>query len=234
VRRATADGADGAVLVRVGLPGAVGDYPRRRLLSRLREQAWVGRPSVRLRFLGIPLPLLDETLERELVDVLWTIEHPALRQHQTVLAAVERVGLVARGHDLTGGTVVEGGVFADLPLLRDPTVDRGWMAPWLLADLRPTSTARLVDVAARGAFDVVRAVAEGRGATVLHAPQVRHLPGSLRLVPLSNVAGVRYVAARRRDDRRREVRDVIALMRELAVRDAAKDRPARSDSLVSP
>nr|WP_232531394.1 LysR family transcriptional regulator [Microlunatus antarcticus] len=218
VGRTTAGGA-GTMTLRVGLPGAVGDYPSRRLLDGLRARALARRPSVHLRFLGVPLPLLDESLDRELVDVLWTIEHAALRQHQTVLAAVERVGLVARSHRLPGNEV-DGGAFAELPLLRDPTVDRGWMAPWVLADLRPTSAARLVDVSARGVADVIRAVAEDRAVTVVHAPQARYLPSCVRTVALTEVAEVRYVAARRVDDRRREVSDVIALMRESAVRDA--------------
>lgn len=204
-------------VVRLGVPGAIGDFPTRSELAAMGALLRTRLPGLLLRCTGIAMPDLDSCLHTEQVDVVWTIEVPPTRETAVVpLVAVDRLGVVGRQHPLAGTPEIDADEFAAHPMIYDSSLPTEWMAPWHLGDLRPVRAALLRDIRARTFADVLDEVQVGQDATVVHTPLAVLLPGTLRTVRLTGAPAIRYAAAQRRSDRRPAVRTLVAAMRHVA------------------
>lgn len=213
-------------VVRLGVPGAVGEYPPRTELAAVGAllRTWV--PGLRLRCTGIAMPDLNSCLHKEQVDVVWTIEVPPTREIAVIpLVAVARLGVIGPQHPLVDAPEVGGDEFATVPMLYDSSLPTEWMGPWHLGDLRPVRAARLRDIRARTLTDVLDQVKVGPEATVVHAPLAVLLPDTLHTVRLTGTPAIRYAAAQRRSDRRPSVQTLVAAMRQVA-RNSADGAPS--------
>jgi DNA-binding transcriptional LysR family regulator len=219
---ATADAARRAAVdrtVRLGVPGDVGELPRRSELTNVGRELARTCPEMRLQVVGIPFTRLIGGLLDGHVDIVLTAGH---RQPQGVtsvpLVGVPRVGVVHRQHDLAGATSCDVDTFARLPMLYDRETAPDWMSLWYLGDVRPARHAQLVDVRAPGVTKVLHRAAAGPQVTVMPGPLAARLPTGLCAVPLSGVPDVVFTATHRRADRRETVQAVVAAVQRVVRR----------------
>ncbi len=205
--------------VRLGVPGALGDYPTAAQLRALARTMHSECPHVRLRVVGVPLRELDNCLYDHQVDVLWTtaLHHENESLSYTDLTVVRRVGLVGSRHELADTEMVDGQTFAAYPMFCDVTAPAAWMSIWLLNDLRPLGEAQLVEIDPFSRKSSLYAhIGSGQTVTAVHAPIADRLPQSLHAVQLTGVPAIRYVAARRRTDHRESVEALVRAMHAIA------------------
>jgi DNA-binding transcriptional LysR family regulator len=221
--------------LRLGVPGAVGEYPSRLELAIIATELHCSHPEVRLLCRGVPFTALASCLVDDKVDVLWTageVRHPGLVS--SALAEVVRLGVVGAVHGLADapGAPVED--FAALPMLFHPDVDADWMALWYLGDVRPARDAHLVQVVARDMRGVLARVARGPCVTTLPAQLAGMLLPSLRSVPLLGAPAVTFHAVWRQIDRRDSIPALVEALRGTAARwrelvqPTPLDRPGRA------
>lgn len=208
-------------VVRLGVPGPVGDHPSGAQLAVIARELAAHHPGLRLRCHGVPYAELLPSVLDGRVDVLWTaadadgVDHRGLVS-TPIASSVARVGVVGRRHPLAEARSVRAEEFAALPMLDDPSLPRQWMALWWLGDVRPEGEARLVPVPARDLAGVLQQVVTGPSVTVIHAPIARALPASARTLQLTGAAPVTYHATARSDDRRSSVRALVDVLRRTA------------------
>lgn len=91
-----------------------------------------------------------------------------------------------------------------------------YMHPFVLADVRPLSAAKLVPIDASNTAHVAQRILQGREVTVVPLALTVNLPPELKRVRLRGVPPSWYHAHRRRDDDRPELLTAIDLMADFA------------------
>jgi hypothetical protein len=128
--------AAGAPVVRLGLPGGRAALPGRLRPADVRRRLAERAPGVRLEVVALPFPAMYRALLDGAVDVLWGAIGPAPAPLALAPAGVfDRMAVFPAGHRLAEADRLAAADLVDLPLLCDPAVPPGWMAP--LPSLRP-------------------------------------------------------------------------------------------------
>ncbi|OFE16107.1 hypothetical protein BA895_20515 [Humibacillus sp. DSM 29435] len=219
IARQAAGHAPAGHTVRLGVPGAIGDYPTTAQLRGVADALRGEFPGARLHVIAVPLRELDNCLYDQQVDVLWTaaLQHRNDSLSYTNLTTVRRVGLVGGRHELADTATIDGPAFAEYPMFCDVSAPAAWMSLWLLHDMRPPGETRLVKVDRFSTVsDLYAQVGLGRTVTVVHAPIVDRLAPSLHVLQLTGVLDIQYVAVRRRTDHREVVTSLVRALRVLA------------------
>lgn len=188
---------------RLGVSGKVGDYPDRGRLSALAAELRREVPKAVLHCYGIPFSKLETALLWGMVDVMWNIS-PVLHSGITSLPleACGRVGIVHEHHPLAEASEVSAEEFAGYPFIYSPRIPATWMARWCLADIRPLSEARLVEMSASNAIEVMESPELKVAVTVAPDLMADLTAPFLRVIPLVGLPRVTtFASSRRRDDR---------------------------------
>ncbi len=120
--------------------------------------------------------------------------------------------MVSSRHPLALRQHVDVEEFARLPMLYNPALPDEYMLPYVLADVRPLSEARLVPIDAENTAVVAQRVLLGREVTVVPVALTANLPTELRRVGLRGAPATYYYAHHRRDDDRAPLLTAIELM----------------------
>ena len=197
--------------VRIGLPaGTFASLSTLGLDSIMRD---VRRSYPEARFVGreIAFTELTRCLPDQYVDVLWTnssVRHLAVESHPTQVGT-ELIGVVAARHRLAEAGSIDVEQFCEEPMLYSPDIPEEWMAPFWLAGLRSKHEARLVEVEAQDQASVLRKVAGGE-AVITNVAMMRPLLGpQLRAVTLLGGPRMGFYVARRSDDHRGAVQELL-------------------------
>lgn len=200
-------------VVRIGVPGTPSsDAMMRRVVAPLKS-ARERLPGVRLRVVGLPYDALLEAVVLGSVDVLWSpspLHHPALVSK--VVATIDRVGVVARTHDLAGVDATSAERFAELPLLHSASLPTEIMNPGCLGDVRPLSEAHLVPTSALTFAQLRAEITGGRGVAVVPDVLAVGLGPALHSVRLEGLDAAALFAVYRRRDEGRLLLQVVRLM----------------------
>lgn len=135
--------------------------------------------------------------------------------HSTRLSGIHRVGLVSAEHPLARRGAVDVAEFAGYPMLYNPALPDDYMRPFILEDVRPLASARLVPIEATTTAHVAQRILQGREVTVVPLALTGHLPPELRRVALIGVPDSWYHALRRSNDTRPTLSTAIELMGDL-------------------
>ncbi|MDE8668418.1 LysR family transcriptional regulator [Pseudarthrobacter sp. H3Y2-7] len=223
VARRAARNDPGLYHVRLGVPGALGEYPTRAELAEIRNVLLHLVADVRLSCHGIPFQSLTTALLDGQMDVVWTAS-PV--QHRSIdsapLVAVNRTGIVPAGHEWARPHPVRAEDFAEEPIVYDSSLPLAWMGQWYLGDIRPARDARLVDIRAEYSSTVLASVARGAGLATIPAPFAKHLGPGLAAVQLLGVPPISFFAASRQRDRREPVLALIQALRTVATLSVAR------------
>ena len=224
ITRAAAQSHSGE-LIRLGVPGHLGDspgIPELKVLSGLLRRTM---PEVRLDCIGIPYPFMTQCLLQHRIDVAWTtsgIEHPDLESMP--LTKAWRIGVVPVDHEFADAVALNVDDFAELPMLHNPEIPSGVMSLGCLGDFRPLSEALLVTTGARQITEVLQDVTRGLGVAVVPAPLLPLIRKSgLRAISLVGLMPFEIHAVRRRSDTRNSVFELLRLLGPVAT-DAARIR----------
>jgi DNA-binding transcriptional LysR family regulator len=197
--------------VRIGFPaGTLASLSALGLDSVIRD---VRRSYPEARFVGreIAFTELTRCLPDQYVDVLWTnssVRHMAVESHPTQVRT-ELIGVVAARHRLAEAGSIDVEQYCEEPMLYGPDIPEEWMAPFWLAGLRSKHEARLVEIAAQDHASVLRKVTGG-DAVITNVATMRPLLGpQLRAVTLLGCPPMGFYAARRSDDHRGAVQEVL-------------------------
>ena len=197
--------------VRIGFPaGTLASLSALGLDSVIRD---VRRSYPEARFVGreIAFTELAKCLPDQYVDVLWTnssVRHMAVESHRTQVST-ELIGVVAARHRLAEAGSIDVEQYCEEPMLYGPDIPEEWMAPFWLAGLRSKHEARLVEIAAQDHASVLRKVVGG-DAVITNVATMRPLLGPrLRAVTLLGGPRMGFYAARRNDDHRGAVQEVL-------------------------
>lgn len=170
-------------------------------------------PGVAVESAPTPFARLTPDLLEEQVDAVLTFgasAHPEVVS--TRLSEIHRVGLVSSTHPMALRGSVDVEEFARCPLLYSPELPAEYMHPFVLADVRPLSEARLVPIDASNTAHVAQRVLLGREVTVVPLALTANLPPELKRVGLRGVPASWYHAHRRRADTRPELQTVVDLL----------------------
>jgi DNA-binding transcriptional LysR family regulator len=197
--------------VRIGFPaGTLASLSALGLDSVIRD---VRRSYPEARFVGreIAFTELAKCLPDQYVDVLWTnssVRHMAVESHRTQVST-ELIGVVAARHRLAEAGSIDVEQYCEEPMLYGPDIPEEWMAPFWLAGLRSKHEARLIEIAAQDHASVLRKVVGG-DAVITNVATMRPLLGPrLRAVTLLGGPRMGFYAARRNDDHRGAVQEVL-------------------------
>ncbi|WP_167585470.1 LysR family transcriptional regulator [Kineococcus rubinsiae] len=207
----------GRTVLRLGVPGAVGEYPRRRDLVALGARLRRTHPDVTLQCQGLPFTDLVRGLVSESVDVVWmagAVTHPGVVS--TPCAVLHRSGVVGPRSPFADAVTVPVEDFADAELLHNPRAPDSYMRLWYLGDLRARSDARLVEVAADDHRSLLTALVRSRAVTVMPRPFARLLPPPLRTVAIEGLPPVVFTVCHRRADRRPVLHELLQVVAERA------------------
>jgi DNA-binding transcriptional LysR family regulator len=197
--------------VRIGFPaGTLAALPRLGLdvIARDVRRSY---PEARFVVREIAFSELTSCLPDQCIDVLWTnssVRHLAVESHPTQVGT-DLIGVVAARHRLAEADSIDVEQYCEEPMLYSPAVPEEWMAPFWLGDLRSKHEARLVEVAAQDHASVLRKVAGG-DAVITNIAMMRPLLGpQLRAVTLLGGPRMVFYAARRNDDHRGAVQELL-------------------------
>jgi DNA-binding transcriptional LysR family regulator len=197
--------------VRIGFPaGTLASLSALGLDSVIRD---VRRSYPEARFVGreIAFTELTRCLPDQYVDVLWTnssVRHMAVDSHPTQVGT-ELIGVVPARHRLAEAGSIDVEQYCEEPMLYGPDLPEEWMAPFWLAGLRSKHEARLVEIAAQDHAGVLRKVAGG-DAVMTNVATMRPILGpQLRAVTLLGGPRMGFYAARRSDDHRGAVQELL-------------------------
>lgn len=203
-------------MVRLGLPGALGDYPRRAQLKELVTQLNQSHPDVKLACYGIPYRMLESALETHLVDVIMTMGDAWTSQNAyAVLAPFQRVGLVPKGHSMHELSAVDVGVFSEERMLVDYGLPCSWADMLCLGDVRPLTGANLVGVTTGTTAAVISHLRRNECVTVSLASFRAFLPADLTVIELLGSPLMTFKAVRRIGDKREPILAVVAHLTEM-------------------
>jgi DNA-binding transcriptional LysR family regulator len=197
--------------VRIGVPAGTRASLSRIGLSKITSDLHRSYPEAHFTCRDIPFPELDECLQHETVDVLWTsapVRNVAVDSHPLNIDTA-LLGVVGTSHRLAEAGSVDVGEFCDEPMLFNPTVSEEWMGPYWLADIRPRREARLVETQATDREHALLGVVAGETVMTTIAMDGPLLGPQLHTVTLIGAARMGFHAARRRADRRGAVRALI-------------------------
>jgi DNA-binding transcriptional LysR family regulator len=169
-------------------------------------------PGVAVETVPTPFERLVPTLLAGEVDAVLTFSaavEPDIES--TRLSEIHRVAVVGRSHPLAPKRAVPVAVFAKLPILCAPGLPEAYLAPYLLADVRPLDQADLCILEASDSADVVARLRQGLEATVVPLALTADLPPELKRIGLVGCPPSWYHALRRRGDDRDELLTAIAL-----------------------
>lgn len=170
-------------------------------------------PAVSVVAVPTPFDRMVDDVVRGHVDVLLTFgrsSHPDIESVR--LSPLHRVGIVAAGHPMARRRSVPAAEFAALPMIYSPDLPDWYMHPFVLADVRPLSGARLVPLRASTTAHVAERLLLGREVTVVPLALTANLPDEIVRVVLRDLPGAWYHAHHRRDDTRPELRAADELM----------------------
>jgi len=170
-------------------------------------------PGVAMEAVPTPFPRLTEDLLSGEVDVVLTFGaslHPEVVS--TRLSEIHRVGMVGTRHPVARRKSVDVTEFARLPMVYTPGLPEEYMAPFVLADVRPLEEATLVPVNASNTAHVAQRILQGREVTVVPLALTANLPPELQTIRLDGVPQSWYHAQRRSSDDRPELATAIDLM----------------------
>jgi DNA-binding transcriptional LysR family regulator len=202
---------------RLGVPGMVGDHPERAQLAALARELRRENPRSVLHCYGIPYDRVNSVLLAGGVDALWDTSIVPDRELESVpLDRYERIGVMSRTHPLADAEVLDVAEFADQPMIFNSRVPSQWMSRWYLDDVRPVAKARLVDMRAESAEQVMMVLARSAGVTVGPAIMSNRLGTELRAVRLLGVPETTTFATRRRHDSRPLVLSLLRAMTAVA------------------
>lgn len=219
VARAAARAEPASPAIRLGVVGAVGEFPGRRLLAEVGRHFRLVHPDLRLTPIPVPITSVYSCLLEGVVDVMWgTAPSAPLGIETRPLVELERFGVVPVYHPLADMVQVDAVDFAELPLIYDAAVPAEWSAPLILTDLRPLREARLSHVRATTARGIFAQVAQGIGVTTT-AWLAADLGPRLRALRLAGLPPVSFHAARRRCDRREPVQTLLDILPRVAATD---------------
>jgi DNA-binding transcriptional LysR family regulator len=197
--------------VRIGFPaGTLASLSALGLDSVIRD---VRRSYPEARFVGreIAFTELTRCLPDQYVDVLWTnssVRHMAVDSHPTQVGT-ELIGVVPARHRLAEAGSIDVEQYCEEPMLYGPDLPEEWMAPFWLAGLRSKHEARLVEIAAQDHASVLRKVVGG-DAVMTNVATMRPILGpQLRAVTLLGGPRMGFYAARRSDDHRGAVQELL-------------------------
>lgn len=164
--RAIARGERVPPAVRLGVVGAVGEFPSANCLRQVGRELRLAHPGVRLVCVPVPVVAVHSCLLEGMVDVMWgTAPTAPLAIEISPLVELERRGVVPASHPLADAGQVLATDFAELPLVNNFSVPVEWVAPLVLADVRSVKEARLVPINSATARGVFTEVLRGRGVT---------------------------------------------------------------------
>jgi DNA-binding transcriptional LysR family regulator len=230
VARAAARG-EAPPAIRLGVVGAVGEFPRRQLLTEVGRQFHLLHPDVKLTYIPVPISSVHSCLLEGVVDVMWgTAPDPSLAVQTRPLVELERFAVVPAHHPLADAVQVDAVDFAELPIAFDASVPADWAAPMILADFRPVREARLSPIRATTARGVFAQVARGTCVTTT-AWLASELGPRLRAIRLAGLPPAAFHAACRRSDRREPVRTLLDILPRVA---ATGTRAPNTRSPASP
>ena len=214
VARQAASGAPTAT-VRLAVPAGVGVVAplMPTALATLELALQHAHPGVAVEQLPTPFPRLTDDLRAGVVDVVLSFgasPDPAITSVR--LSEIHRVGMVGSRHPAAGLRSVDVHAFARLPMLYSPSAPAEYMAPFVLADVRPLADADLREIDASNTAHVAQRVLQGREVTVVPLALTANLPPELRRIELLGCPPSWYHAQRRADDLRPEVLTTIDLM----------------------
>ena len=230
--RAAALSGAASVAIRLGVVGAVGEFPGRQLLAEIDRRFRLLHPDVKLTPVPVPITSVHSCLLEGVVDVMWgTAPSAPLEIETRPLIELERFAVVPVRHPLADAVQVHVDDFAELPIAYDAAVPAEWSTPFLLADFRPLREARLSPIRATTARGVFAQVARGAGVTTTPWLAADLGPG-LCALRLTGVPPVSFHAARRRSDRREPVRTLLDILPRVAADPGVAGDPARTDRRV--
>ncbi len=140
--------------------------------------------------LAVPTPfgrLTSDLVDGE-VDVVLTFgvcADPAVAS--TRLAALHRVGVVASTHPFARRHAMPAAEFARQPMIYTPGLPDEYMHPFILADVRPLTDARLVPLHASTAAHVAQRLLQGREVTIVPLALTANLPPEMVRILLSDL-----------------------------------------------
>lgn len=170
-------------------------------------------PGVAIEHVPTPFTRLTETLLAGEVDVVLTFGASAKPEiESTRLSEILRVGLVGHTHPLAMKRSVDVREFAKLPMLYTPGLPEDYMAPFVLADVRPAAEADLRAVNASNTAHVAQRILQGREVTVVPVALTANLPPQLQRIGLDGCPTSWYHAQRRQGDDRPELLTAIDLL----------------------
>lgn len=182
-------------------------------LSVLEAALAMAHPAVGLTLSPTRFESINTDLAAGMIDVALMVGEPAdPRLTATSLGDVHRVGLVGPTHPYALRPAVDVREFADQPILQVIGLPDQYMAPFLLADVRPLDRARLVPVAAGHAAQIVYRLMKGSEVTVVPAALTANLPPGLARVILTGAPACSFTAVRRRADTRPEMLVLIEML----------------------
>lgn len=190
-------------VVRLGVPGVLGEYPPPHELRSISQTLHHAFPDAQLWFQGIPFSHLTESLLSERTDVIWTAARTAQAGLESIpLTSVARVGVVAAHHELAQVTRLSANQFIDLPMVYNPVLPEEWMSLWYFGDIRPARQAQLVHIPAERVLSVYHHVIRGTGVTAMPAPLASRLGPQLHAIEIPDAPQVIFHAVHRTGDRR--------------------------------
>jgi DNA-binding transcriptional LysR family regulator len=200
--------SDRRVLV-VGIHTSLGRDLQRRTLAGFSERQPGWRLSLRLCTWADPTAGLSDGSSD--VAFVWLPLPGGAEVASEVLYREDRWVALPDDHPLAGATSVSWSELLDEPFIALPTAAGAVRDFWLGADLRPPGRPARVAAEAASTDETFDLIAAGVGVALLSAGNARiyRRPG-VRSVPVPDLPSSELVIARRRDDQRRAVRDLVA------------------------
>ncbi|HNJ77733.1 MAG TPA: LysR family transcriptional regulator [Marmoricola sp.] len=170
-------------------------------------------PGVSIDSVPTPIPQLTPDLLGDRVDVVLTLGASAEPEVESKrLSPIHRVGLVSAKHPLARRRDVSAEEFARFPMIHAPKLPAEYILPFVLGDVRPLESARLVNIDATNTAHIAHRLLQGREVTVVPLALTANLPPELKRIPLHGVPEIWYHAHRRSSDNRPELLAAMDLM----------------------
>ncbi len=168
--------------VRLGVCGVASDHMSARDWEVF-VAALTAATGISVRLVDVPFENCDDVVSDDGCDlIVQQVEPNVAGVTEQVLTDAGRIVVMPRSHALAGQAAVSVSDIEGLPVLYPAGSTSGWIAPWVLADVAPSSKRRLVGVRSTSFSAACRAL-EPSGAVAVTSETVRH-----RVDPLWAVA----------------------------------------------
>lgn len=194
--------------IRVGVPAGATSFVEFMGLDTATRDVRRQFPSLIVKLVEVPFPLINRCLPEEHVDLLLTIAPVAHRMVRSTPLPVTaaRLGVVSMRHELADAGAVDVEAYGEHRLLWNPTIAPEWMCPFWLGDLRISTDAKLTPTHCTSNQRVFHQTHMGAAAIITLSPDRPHIPRGLNAVTLTGAPAVRFYAANRRSDHRAGLR----------------------------